>query len=306
MRSAQFHPHRNYLARAQDGLLHWNQLVGDLGIDPTTVSAWVRDRRLKRWYREVYSDATLPETWRRWLLAGLLALGPDAVVAGRAAAALWGLAGFDRLEVREFLVPRANAPRLSDAAVRGATELAEGEITTVGAIRTLTVTRTLQTLTRFGACPDDVSRAAADACRRGRTSEEEIARFLATHPNGRGNRPLRRALAMLDEQYARCRSVAEVDGHTFLQRFGFGGYVINDRVRLTNDRTVEFDVHFLGRWKVIEWDGERYHGSPVDRAYDLQRDADAGADGYAVLRVPVRDLADEVTLARRVAAFLRS
>lgn len=301
-----FHPRRNYLARRQDGLLLASQLTGELALDPHTVQSWHRSGRLRRWHRGVYSDATLPETWRRWLMADLLFLGGDAVVGGPAAARLWGLAGFDATDRRDLIVPRTRVPKVPGATVKGVNGLGDDEVTMVGILRVTTVTATLQSLSRFGMPPAAVLRAAADGVRRGRTNPHEIARFLVGRANERGNRALRFALENLDAQYARCRSVGEVDGHGFLQRWGFSGYVVNDRVRLPSGRQVEFDVHFVGRFKTIEWDSFLHHGSPLEQKRDADRDHDTSAAGYETLRVQIVELRDEERLAARIRLFLAS
>lgn len=306
MLDAVLHPQRNALARRQDGLLTTAQLTGDIGLDPDTVTRWARDGRIRRWHRGVYSDATLPETWRRWLMADLLFLGDDAAVTGPAAAGLWGLAGFDRTRRRDLVVPRTRVPRVRGATVRGVKDLRADEVTQVSGLPVTTVTSTLQSLSRFQVPPAAVLRAAADGVRRDRTSTREIARFLVTRSNERGNRALRFALDHLDEQFARCRSVAEVDGHDFLQRWGFSEYIVNHRVRLPCGRVVEFDVLFVDVRKAIEWDSELHHGSPLERAKDQERDAATEAAGYDTLRIRVRDLRDEPALAARIRDFLDS
>lgn len=303
MLDAVLHPQRNAVARRQDGLLTWDQLTTEVGVDPDTVTRWARDGRIRRWHRGVYSDATLPETWRRWLMADLLFLGDDAVVTGPAAAGLWGLAGFDRTRRRDLAVPRTRVPRIRGANVRGVKDLRADEVTQIGGLRVTTVTSTLQSLSRFRVPPAAVLRAAADGVRRGRTSPREIARFLVTRSNERGNRALRFALDRLDDQFARCRSVGEVDGHDFLRRWNFTGYVVNYRVRLPRGRVVEFDILFIELRKAIEWDSELHHGSPLERAKDEARDAATKAAGYETLRVRLSELRDEPALAARIDAF---
>lgn len=304
MLESSFHPQRNFLAHTQDGLITASQLAQEIGVSPDTLTRWARDGRVKRWHRGVYSDATLPETWHRWLMADLLFLGDDAVVSGPAAAGLWGLAGFDATNRRDLIVPRTRVPRIPGATVKGVNGLRSDEVTMLGVLRVTTVTSTLQSLSRYRIPPAAVLRAAADGMRRGRTSPGEIARFLVGRANERGNRALRFALENLDEQYARCRSVAEVDGHEFLTRWGFRGYVINERVCLSGGRVVEFDILFVELGKAIEWDSDLYHGSPLEQRRDEERDEVTEADGYETLRVRVAELRDEERLAAKIRRFL--
>src|SRR5258708_5677602 len=68
------------------------------------------DRRLtsgvwERLYPGVYRLAGAPATWQQALLAACLALGADAVVSHRAAAALWLFPGFAQRGI-ELSVPR--------------------------------------------------------------------------------------------------------------------------------------------------------------------------------------------------------
>ena len=58
-----------------------------------------------RLYPAVYRVAGVPETWRQALMAACLAWGDGAVVSHIAAAALWGLVGFEPGRV-ELSVPR--------------------------------------------------------------------------------------------------------------------------------------------------------------------------------------------------------
>ena len=76
----------------------------------------------------VWRHAATPETWEMRVDAGARWWGPRAALAGRSAAAWWGLDGFERDEV-EFVVPHARRARggvaLQQAGLQRGQEAAE-------------------------------------------------------------------------------------------------------------------------------------------------------------------------------------
>lgn len=97
------------LAAEQHGVItRWQATAAGL-------SASALYRRVRSGALLAYGPSTLhvpgaPLSWHGKLVAGLLDLGHDALVTGRAAAQLHGLDGFDT-EALEFLVPRAHRNR---------------------------------------------------------------------------------------------------------------------------------------------------------------------------------------------------
>jgi very-short-patch-repair endonuclease len=72
--------------------------------------------------RRAWRFAGTPPSWRGQLQAGLFDLGPQALVAGRSAAALLGLDGFDEGPL-EFVIPRSRRGRLTHGVVRTTSRL---------------------------------------------------------------------------------------------------------------------------------------------------------------------------------------
>jgi very-short-patch-repair endonuclease len=77
------------LAASQYGVFAVWQLEG-IGVDARTVAARVRDRRLRRLFRGVYSTGPYLSVRGQWMAAAL-ACGPGAVLSHSAAGALWEL-----------------------------------------------------------------------------------------------------------------------------------------------------------------------------------------------------------------------
>jgi hypothetical protein len=115
--------------------------------------------------------------WRSWLRSGLLDLGPDSVVAGRAAAALLGLDGFDEGPL-EFFVPRSQRDRRTKGRVRSGPALGAADRTTVDGLACTSAALTVIHLAARGP-RRAVGNALDSAVRLGLTTPEVVARRLA-------------------------------------------------------------------------------------------------------------------------------
>ena len=123
--------------------------------------------------------------WRGRLTAGLLDLGPDALVTGRAAAALHGLDGFDEGPL-EFLVPRAQRRRRTVGEVRSSSGLMPLDRVPVDGLWATSGTRTALEL--LGRVSDrELGNAIDSAVRMGITAPSYLRRRL--EQLGRQGRP---------------------------------------------------------------------------------------------------------------------
>ena len=82
------------MARKQHGLVVRGQLLSS-GIDANGVKRLLRRGVLEEALPKVYRLPGAPRTWLQSLMAACLWGGKGAVASHRAAAALWGLEGFD-------------------------------------------------------------------------------------------------------------------------------------------------------------------------------------------------------------------
>lgn len=292
----------SWYAERQLGLFTRAQALA-AGYPRATVDRRVRSGRWRRWHSGVYSHAGLPTAWRVELLAAVLAVGDDAVVGGRSAACLWQLPDLDHEGPVQLVVPRPKLPRIEGVTVLGTSALNERETVRFGVYQVTTVTRTLRDLTR-SVDRKHLLECAADAWRRRLTSPDALADAVARRPRWPGNEVLRWVQGQLDPQYRRCRSLAEVRSHRALKGAGVHGYVVNARRTLTSGRRVELDVLWEERKRVVEIDGDAYHGSVTAHRRDGARDRDLEADGYRVLHVQAAVTDDPDAYVTTVRRFL--
>lgn len=115
-------------------------------------------------------------TYRGHLTAGLLDLGPDALVSGRAAAHLHGLDGFEEGPL-EFLVPRRLRGRTTVGTVRSSHDITRLDRCIVDSLACTSATRTIIELLDT-ATDDEVGNALDSATRRRLTAPLVVARRL--------------------------------------------------------------------------------------------------------------------------------
>ncbi len=131
-------------------------------------------------------------TYRGRLMAGLLDLGPDALVSGRAAAHLHGLDGFGEGPL-EFLVPREQRNRKTAGTVYSTSApLRRLDQATIDTLRCTSATRTIVELLAH-ATPAEAGDALASATRRRVTAPEVVRRRLVAL-----GRPGRAGVSALD------------------------------------------------------------------------------------------------------------
>jgi very-short-patch-repair endonuclease len=265
------------------------------GFPQTTIDRLVRTGRWRRWFGgSVFTAAGTPETWETRLQAATFRIGADAVVAGRSAARLWDLPGFDDTDAIELVVARGHTPALDGITVRRTIRLEPAEVVAFGSFRTTSVTRTVHDLAAV-LDDDQLLLVAAEGYRLGRTDPLRLLASSHARPRLPGNPRLRRVLEQLDDRFRSTRSVAEIIAITVLEELGYRGFRVNVRLRLTSGRRVEVDVLFGDR-AVLEIHGRAYHDGVPQRAADAERRTDLESDGYVVAELWADELADRARL----------
>jgi Transcriptional regulator, AbiEi antitoxin len=148
-------------ARSRDGVITWAEAIA-LGIPPRRLQSWLRSGRLYRPAPQVYVVAGTPETWHQRVR---VATGSGAAWAShRAAAALWGLDGFDRRTI-EVVTVRGRRRKRRSWRVHESRTLRGVDLAIADGIPATSVVRTILDLPAV-AHPYLVGKALDHACRR--------------------------------------------------------------------------------------------------------------------------------------------
>lgn len=271
-------------SRTQLGLLHQDQVLR-LGGTPHQLRHLLDTGALERVEPTVLRVAGAPITWEQLLLAGVLGLGPDAVVSHVAAAALWEFDGVRQGAV-EFTVPRTNRNRASVGRVHSSLSLKPIDISRKGRYPTTTPTRTIiDAAARFTLRQLE---GIVDAACRDRLTDETalLARLADLRRPGRS-----KLLAILGADLASGRP------HTWLERellsiCRSGGVPeLRMQTELTADGRVARVDGFLDQAKlVIEVAGHRTHSTRRQRQADNERRLRLEQQGYRVLEFTYEDV----------------
>jgi len=205
-------------------------------------------------------------TYRGRLMAGLLDLGPDAVVSGRAAAHLHGLDGFGEGPL-EFLGPRSYRSRSTSGTLRVSGTLERKDWTVVNGLRCTSATRTVIELLAT-ATLDEAGDALASATRMRLTAPAVVERRLTEL--GRSGRA---GVAAFDELLR--ASVVESGLERQLLRVvagaGLPQLVLQQRYRLAGLGVARVDFELAGLPIVVEVGGRRGYLSAGERQRQERR-----------------------------------
>lgn len=258
------------LAGRQDGVIGRRQLIG-LGVRPRTIDEWIAQGRLIPVHRGVYAVGHAALSPRGRSVAALLAVGPDAVLSHRWAAAIWGLGAWPAHP--HVSVPGRRLHRRQGLGIHFTRAYADADLRRRDG---LPITSPLRTLADIGA--DERAVAEAQVLRLVTRSELEAAGGrLARAVEGPGAPPTRSELE---------RTMLRIVRGAGLPR------------PLTNHRVGPYVVDFLwaAHGVVVETDGWAAHGHRLAFERDRARDARLQVLGYAVLRFTYRQLRDEPLL----------
>lgn len=280
------------LAERQHGVVSRAQLL-DLGVGAGAIKHRVRLGRLRPLRRGVYAPGHRALRGEAWWMAGVLACGPDAVLAGRSAAALWRMRHSARplvevISPRRLALPGIEARRIV---------LLEDEVTLQRGIPVTTPARTLFDLAAV-VSPDQLEHAFNEAEVRRLTSPTSLDALLARYSGRRGTAAIRRILdkhAAYGETVTRSRLeqrfLTLVDEHALPR----------PKVNRRGDHG-ELDATWPEEKLVVELDGFATHGTRKAFEADRARDRALQVAGWRVVRITWRQLTGE---ADTIAAHLR-
>lgn len=271
------------LASGQHGVVTRRQIVG-LGVTSKQVDHRVESGLLVPLHRGVYAVGHRALRREGWWLAAVLACGPGAVLAGRSAAALWGL--------RRRSAPRseviAPGPRAVEGVLARRCRLHPGECTSHEAVP---VTSPMRTLLDLAAILDRTALAKA-------VNEAEVLRLfdgreldllLRRHPTVRGRGRLREVLADLDDGARVTESALERRFLPFLDVHGLPRPLVNATIPLPGFAP-RVDCQWPVARLVVELDGRATHHTRAQFEADRTRDRRLTAAGWRVVRITWREL----------------
>jgi very-short-patch-repair endonuclease len=226
-----------------------------------------------------------PPTWEQSLMAGLLDLGPLALVSHRSAAALMSFDSFRPGPV-EFTMPRSGRGLSAHWVVHTTRHLPKVDRDQIGPFLCTSASRTIIDLAR-SCSTTELERAIDAAIRDGRTSPTFLRRRLQAL-RGRGRYGVRR----LDEL------LVDSGGHSALER-AFLGLVRRaglprphcQRIYQRDGKTIaRVDFAFEPHPVVAEVSGRRGHSTAAERAKDARRRNELQSMGVIVLEFTYQDV----------------
>jgi very-short-patch-repair endonuclease len=279
------------LVGRQHGVVSRRQMLG-LGLSDDVIDAWVRDGRIFRVQRSVYSlgHAYLDAQGR--IHAAVLACGPGAVASHRSAAYLLRIGERAPLVV-DVIAPGQRGRGIDGIRFHAAPYPARHELVLVDGIPCTTVARTIVDLAgTYGETElaDTVERAAAARL----LDVAAIDAVLASGPKRRGAPCLRRVLddwrpVAETARFATFRSLFEAKLLPLVAAAGLPLPRFNAPVR-TAERVLEVDLLWEPERLVLEADSRKHHGIEVAFERDHRRTRELIAADYRVLPVTWREV----------------
>jgi very-short-patch-repair endonuclease len=284
------------LVRRQQGVVTHAQLKS-LGVGRRTINRWLASGRLRSVHREVYAFGPRPLAKRGKWLAAVLAMGPEAFLSHRSAAALWELAG-DRPQI-DVNAPRGRQVRpgrRSGIKVHRC-RFDPAEVTTRDGIPVSTVARTLFDFAERSR-PYELKNAWDEASRLKLLRIPEVA---AVCERGRGRRARTRIRPFLLAEQRYVEDSASPLEDRFAE-FVFRHRLPPPQTNVLVGKDV-VDALWPAARLIVELDSWEFHSHRAAFEKDRERDTDHLLAGYRTIRVTHRKLSEEP---ERLAAQIRA
>lgn len=279
----------------QRGVITHDQLRG-LGVGVRTIKRWTGSGRLRPVHREVYAFGPRPLTKRGKWLAAVLAMGPEAFLSHRSAAALWGLRG-DQPKV-DVTAPQGKQVLPGRKGIKvHRCQFDPADVTMRDGIPVSTVARTLFDLAEHSR-PYEMKKAWDEASRLKLLRVPEV---LAVYERGRGRRARTRIRPFLlaEQRYVEDAASPLEDR--------FGEFVVAQRLPPPQVNVLVGEDVVDALWPearlIVELDSWEFHGHRAAFEEDRDRDTEHLLDGYRTIRVTHRKLSEQP---ERLAAQIRA
>jgi len=257
----------------------------ELGLSDRQVGLLVRQGRLIRRHRGVYSDALTKPTQRGRLLAALLAVGESAFLSRRTALGLYGARAVNVFDI-EVTVVAEHTPRHQGLHVHRTTIApADGELRVVNGLRAASPSLALvETAARE--TPRELDRLIAELARRRLLDLEQIDAVIARRTRLRGIPRLRAALARYrPPDNARQDTTGESGFERDFALWLAEHPEIPPPQRYVRLGPWELDFYWPAQHLVVETDGDPYHRTPQELERDRLKDTWLQRHDHRVIRV---------------------
>jgi hypothetical protein len=288
------------IAARQHGVVALWQLRG-LGLTASAVRMRVRDGRLHRVHRGVYSvgHSLLSMNGRR--MAAVLALGPTAVASHRMAGALHAIVNSSALELP---VPGRGSRAVPGVVVHRTRRLHADDLTAIDGIPSTSLARTLIDYAER-ATHRQVERACEQASIARAYDQRSIDAAIERQPTRRGSKRLVAVVAAFRPGTTPTRNDVEEALLAICDRIGAERPLVNSWIPFDDGGGASPDFLWPSPKRIVEVDGFETHGTRGAFESDRERDRKLKLMGYDVIRFTWRDVMFRPQqVARELAAFL--
>ena len=286
-------PHYGRLAArasGQHGVFTFGQAV-ELGVSKDRLAGLVESGWAQRVRPGVYRVRAAPRSTLQALVIGAWAAGSGSAASHGSGAHVWSVPGYSGWPV-EVTCPRGRSQRTVHGVIHGSLWLPPSHLTVRSGVPVTTAARTAFDLAGCVSSAQ-LERDVDDLIHRGVCTGRQIQKvFFALAKRGRrGTAAMRDRIEAMGDGYIppaselerRARRLIE-EAHLPTPRF---------EIHLGDDDWIgRVDVLWDSARVVVELDSEQFHGSPLARKADRERDNRLMAAGWRVLRITWDDLVD--------------